>query len=546
MYDRFSPRATQSILFALILSALVVQAWLLHDWVVDDAAISFAYARNLWLGNGLIAQVGASPVEGFSNPLWVLILSPITWLPDVATSTKLLALIFVATAAYRLSSIAERTTNSVTGWVAGLLLVVQPSVTIWAQSGLENSLTLLLGVELLDRLLRLSGGDLSKRIAIEAGFICTAIALTRPEGIVFSALFPLVAILTPRSSQRDRFNSSLIACAIPLVAALLYEAFRWSYFGALVPNTYLAKGGVTLARVRALLVLDPYVLEQWNNLSCAVFGDVVQSWGMLVTCALVVIAWMKDHAEKLRPSVLMFATAMVLVVLLPTDWMPENRLATFVFPPLYFLLALALTSIGNAKVRIVFAALFVCYSASIAVPRYENFLYRPTISITEVEERSEIFERWGAMLGSNRPSLLTADVGGILWLDRVQVIDLGMLVNRPIAEALGEARPTMDKAVFHQYIFSDVRPDFIATRAYHAWIADFDMDPRFRQDYVPIKEYVDTWVLERRGVKVYAGDFVKKSLVDTNPDQFQVIKNEAGGLFYPFCGDCVKAQSDIN
>ncbi len=544
MNSRVMLRASQSIFFLLIVCSLAVQAWVLRSWAVDDAAISFAYARNLWLGNGLIAQVNASPVEGFSNPLWVLILSPVTWLSDVVLSTKLLALTFVATAAYRISSVARKATNSVFGWVAGLLLVLQPSVTIWAQSGLENSLTLLLGVELLVRLMRLSIGDPSGRTAVEAGLICAALALTRPEGIVFSALFPLVAFMTSGFSRREKINSSLIACAIPLVAALLYEAFRWSYFGALVPNTYLAKGGVTLARLRALLLLDPYVLKQWNSLSSAVFGDVVQSWGMLVACVLAIIAWKNGHAEKLRPCVLMFATAMVLVVLLPTDWMPENRLATLVFPPVYFLLALSLTGIRSAKPRIVVATLIVCYAASAAVLRYEAFLYRPTISITEVEERSQIFERWGAMLGRDRPSLLTADVGGILWLDRVQVIDLGMLVNRPIAEALGEARPTMDKEAFHQYIFSDIQPDFIATRAYHAWIADLDMDPRFRQNYVPIKEYIDTWVLERRGVKLYAGDFVKKSLVEANFDQFQVIKKEAGRGFYPFCEDCVKAQSE--
>jgi hypothetical protein len=38
-------------------------------WIIDDAAISFAYSRNLATGHGLVAQLGDAPIEGYSNPL---------------------------------------------------------------------------------------------------------------------------------------------------------------------------------------------------------------------------------------------------------------------------------------------------------------------------------------------------------------------------------------------------------------------------------------------------------------------------------------------
>ena len=52
---------------------------LLGDWIIDDAGISFAYARNLAEGHGLVSQPGRVPVEGFSNFLWVLACVPFLW-----------------------------------------------------------------------------------------------------------------------------------------------------------------------------------------------------------------------------------------------------------------------------------------------------------------------------------------------------------------------------------------------------------------------------------------------------------------------------------
>ena len=50
----------------------LAQASLSWSWVIDDAGISLAYSRTLAAGEGLRAQPGAPPVEGFSNPLWML------------------------------------------------------------------------------------------------------------------------------------------------------------------------------------------------------------------------------------------------------------------------------------------------------------------------------------------------------------------------------------------------------------------------------------------------------------------------------------------
>ena len=50
---------------------LTLHALSFGSWIVDDAGISYAYARNLAAGHGLVSQPGMTPVEGYSKPLWV-------------------------------------------------------------------------------------------------------------------------------------------------------------------------------------------------------------------------------------------------------------------------------------------------------------------------------------------------------------------------------------------------------------------------------------------------------------------------------------------
>src|ERR671914_1690367 len=47
----------------------------------DDAMISMTYARNLVEGHGLNWARWGEPVEGFTHPLWVLLMVPVNALP---------------------------------------------------------------------------------------------------------------------------------------------------------------------------------------------------------------------------------------------------------------------------------------------------------------------------------------------------------------------------------------------------------------------------------------------------------------------------------
>ncbi len=134
-------------------AAIALHACLYGAWVVDDAAITFAYARSLASGDGLVLQPGQPPVEAYSNPTWLALLAlgrlaglfdhgTIFGIADQVLFPKALAFLCcvgILVAMYRAASAVTRRPAVVT-LVAGLTLATIPSFVIWCFSGLENSL----------------------------------------------------------------------------------------------------------------------------------------------------------------------------------------------------------------------------------------------------------------------------------------------------------------------------------------------------------------------------------------------------------------------
>src|SRR5262249_5185613 len=125
--------------------AFIVLAWLLGRWIIDDAGISYAYARNLATGHGLVAQPGLTPVEGFSNFLWVVTLTPFlvlrifdpVWTPKILAGALVFATFVLLERAFSKDDV-----SAPARWLALIALAVSPPIVIWTVSGLENPLTL--------------------------------------------------------------------------------------------------------------------------------------------------------------------------------------------------------------------------------------------------------------------------------------------------------------------------------------------------------------------------------------------------------------------
>jgi hypothetical protein len=534
-FDKNISKKVNFFLAILSVGYIFLAQSLLAGWQVDDAAISFSYANNLSSTGQLIAQTNQMPVEGFSNPLWVFILAIIFRLGFDYHIVPYICSFLLCITALRIiffQSISPET--KIAFGVAGLMLVIQPSILIWAFSGLENAVFLYVGTELLLRCFDLAFGRITTSGSVVAGFFASAIILSRPDGIVYLALFPMVAIF----SNKVKYHQLILATTLPIITLVLYECFRLYYFNDWLPNTYYAKGGVTGSRIFEIILMGPVVFKKLGSLLGSLFGFSAAFWGGIATAQLVESSWSRGYKTVLIPPLTMLFLAVLVYLLLPEDWMGEQRFATLFYPASCLVISIALiTSIFHATFRVVLIAVFLLFSTWYSVTRMQHFIDNPAISIDEVEEHSRKFESWALKLGMSRASLMTADVGGLLLRNKLDVVDSGMLCDKTIAEAIGESNKKNDMQRFYNYVFDVKKPTFISTRAYHSWLQHLDNDPRFRRDYIALREYKDNWILHRYGEEMYSGDYVRKDQLQSS-EILMTLQDEASKLYYPFCKEC--------
>ncbi|MBC8330487.1 MAG: hypothetical protein H8E28_00750, partial [Anaerolineae bacterium] len=90
----------------------------------DDAMISMRYAKNLAQGYGAVWNPGEAPVEGYTNPLWVLWMAFFHLLPismaKISLAVQISGAVFLAVNLYVVKKITETLTQN---WLVPLLAV---------------------------------------------------------------------------------------------------------------------------------------------------------------------------------------------------------------------------------------------------------------------------------------------------------------------------------------------------------------------------------------------------------------------------------------
>lgn len=503
----------------------------LAGWLVDDAAISFAYTRNLVHGHGLIAQVGAEPVEGFSNPLWTFLVAP-AFLGDPNDPTPIIKLIslmltlgtfFVVDRICR-TLVREAFWGRLASAGACLLLAVNTSFVAWTNSGLENALyALLAGVCCLLCVRHVAAGTAGTPwTPILAGLVGAGLALTRPEGILYGVVFatlPVWQVLAGRAQWRSALRNLVVYLLALLPPVLLYAGFRYAYFGDWLPNTYYAKQGTAWSDVgRLLLLTREHRVATYKLL--ASLSWLRAEWLLLVLLAcLVLVGWRSPRRRLFVPVGLALLCAWVIYCLLPIDWMAEYRFATPFFMLFYVLLAAGGTEMvrtwpgGSPGLRkrifAVCLAGMLAQSAAVFVPRTRAFAARPTAPFADVATTALTFNEYAAALGIVDGSLLCPDVGGVYYFSQLRVYDLGGLCDRTIGRLLDRDAPRL-----RDHILEHLRPTFICLHDSWCVRTGLQRDPRFWQQYVPIRQGPCDWA-ERQGDGggFFDGDYVRRDAV---------------------------------
>ncbi|MBI4872321.1 MAG: hypothetical protein HY814_12235 [Candidatus Riflebacteria bacterium] len=202
----------------------------------EDAYISLRFARNLAEGHGLTFNAGERGVEGFSNMLWVLLLTAAAKgcenLPQAAlafgVAFGLLHILSIGWMARRMG---------LPAWVPMLLLSTNPSYLGCCTSGLETAqVALATSMVAWAWMTEEERGERGPRLTALA---CWFVAVSRPEGWYLFAGISAVRWLEARERQLPfPVRHWIVPFLLPFAA---YTLLRVGCFGALVPHVYHAR-----------------------------------------------------------------------------------------------------------------------------------------------------------------------------------------------------------------------------------------------------------------------------------------------------------------
>jgi arabinofuranosyltransferase len=296
---------------------------------VDDAFISLRYAANWLGGEGLVFNPGER-VEGVTNIGWVWLvggvgaLVPVP-LPALAKGLGLLCLL----AAVVLVSLAHRRvarpvvpgtsgevpgTSGVESFLLPVLVVSSPELVYFSLAGMETGLAaLLLAMGLW---FSTWSGERARVGLLAAGVAVGVLFAVRPEAVV---LFPL---FVGGSWALGRRRGVLGAFGAFAGVVLAVTAFRLGYYGAWLPNTFVAKSsgpvGEIAGRAWAAFV------GRHVNLPAPWVGSMLS----LLGGAGVWVLW-RSSSEMARRAALFLAAGVVtgaaFSVYAPADWTEMGR-----------------------------------------------------------------------------------------------------------------------------------------------------------------------------------------------------------------------------
>jgi hypothetical protein len=260
------------IIFALaVLRTSVAIGGIRYFWLDDDQMISMRYARNLASGEGLVFNPGER-VEGYTNPLWTLLLAGIHVLPihDGHTSlvAKLVALALVAGVVWLSCALLLEIEPSARPLLPIVTLAVAYSydVVYWAANGYETPLLTALFTWAALRILRERG-----RPSVLTIVLVGVLPIVRSDAFHLSAMLGILALAIADRPRQVALRMSF-AALLPIAHLLV----RHGYYGEWLPNTFHLKVGGLDHRVgRGLVYVETFATRYALFLAIAFVGAYV-------------------------------------------------------------------------------------------------------------------------------------------------------------------------------------------------------------------------------------------------------------------------------
>jgi arabinofuranosyltransferase len=419
---------------ALIAAGLMLfEADALGDFRIDDALISFSFSKNLAARHGLVYSHGLR-VEGFSNFLWVvLVAGPLALFPraDVFTLARLCNLPFLVLLFGGTYALVRRRAGVPFAALAVVVLAASADLTAALLSGLETvAYTALLTAGLA---LYAHQDSPRARRAVVPCFVLAA--LTRIDGMVPLSLILAIELVEQLRTRGFSLRRYLRWAGPGVAAYLAWFAWRWWYFGALLPSTYYAKALIPVAAPGHGLA---YVTQT------------LTAWGVVIVLPLLLLGAAHTLGRPRRLPALAPAILCVVhvgyVVHVGGDWMPFGRFLLPILPALVALMATGVAAAASwprwSAARIGAGVLATAYAGLFAVfidgHRIDARAEREKIDGVRGQipiHRDQLFPAAKLMAKVVRPGeRLVSDFTGVFaYFTEAKVIDMWGLANLTIA-----------------------------------------------------------------------------------------------------------------
>ena len=316
--------------------------------LVDDSFISMRYAANIAAGNGPVFNVGAH-VEGFSNPLWTVLLSIASALglslPRVAIALGVLA--FLATIPISMRLARQVGARPLAVLIAGMLVATCTVVVGSSLNGLE---TALFGLGMTAAVLTVTAPTIQPWLLAGALLV---VAFSRPEGPALAALILGIGVIARRASGVASPGAGRVAVGVGGAIAVGFTA-RVVYYGQWLPMSAIAK------RDRDIDPIASFTRGAHGGISY-----LTQSLGgiwivlALVVAVVLLIRWRPTAAGNASARVTaIVATFVVLagvagVLVNRGDWMPHGRLIAPYLPVAIVLLTVGIDALAPRAIVVV-------------------------------------------------------------------------------------------------------------------------------------------------------------------------------------------------
>ena len=406
--------ATGRLAFASLALALVaIQLFAFREYRVDDAYITFRYARNLAETGVVTWNPGESPVEGYSNFLWMLLAAgAIKASADpllVARAVSVLALLLAAFMVRRLATLVGASTRAARLSVLAFLAI--PAFVFWGMSGLETASVVALSLGFIVMTARDAERE---RRPWRSALVAAALVLSRPEAPLFLTLTLLPLVFT-RDARARRTAFGIAAITALLVSP--YLGWKWATFGSWIPNSVVAKAGALRGLpivTQAYLFAFPFLLLAVGRAARGSTRIEQQIWLAFVGLSLAGMHVATQVAHQLRFFLPVLAG--VCVVIGPAlEW-------------------LATAGVPLERRRAAFAGVAAAFLVFALAPVIEARMY----ARLESEGLAAAHERIGRALSvtyGGEGLLAASDCGVIPFESRMRTIDLWGLNDARIARA---------------------------------------------------------------------------------------------------------------